>query len=58
MQRRLWLAELALWPAATLSAVLLAAGAWVVWQRRSGAPETAGTSAPPVDAAQPARPGG
>lgn len=53
LQRRLWLAELALWPAVLLSAVLLSAGAWVLWQRRSGVREAAGTTPPPVDVAPP-----
>lgn len=35
LQRRLWLAELALWPSAILLGTALSAGAWIWWQRRS-----------------------
>lgn len=55
LQRRLWLAELALWPTAILLAVLAAAGAWLLWrrtsQRRSRGHDTVAPTAPPVDAA-------
>lgn len=35
LQRDLWLVQLALWPMLVLSAVLLAAVAWALWQRNS-----------------------
>lgn len=35
LQRDLWLAQLALWPTLILSAVLLSAVTWAVWQRKS-----------------------
>jgi hypothetical protein len=35
LQRRLWFAELALWPTAILSAILMSVGARAWWQRKS-----------------------
>jgi hypothetical protein len=56
LQRRLWLAELALWPTAILAAALVAAGGWVLWQRktRERQAETASAAWAPVDAPGPA----
>lgn len=48
LQRRLWLAQLAVWPTAVVVAVLLTAALWVVWQRRSAGRRHA--SAPAADA--------
>lgn len=49
LQRRLWLAELALWPAAiVLAAVVLATG-WLLWRRsavRADAPRPGSQGAP------------
>lgn len=56
LQRRVWLAELALWPTAILTVVSLSAGAWLLW-RRASRERNSGTfpaAPPPVDAAQPA----
>ena len=37
LQRRLWLAQLAMWPTAIVLAVLLLGGVlWVVWRRSTG----------------------
>lgn len=50
-QRRLWLAELALWPTVLLLAVLLAAAGWLLWRRSAGqAPATTdlAVAAPPA----------
>lgn len=33
LQRRLWLAELALWPAAIVSAALVLGTGWLLWRR-------------------------
>lgn len=49
LQRRLWLAELALWPAALLLAALVAVTGWLLWRRkvvRAGGPRP-GPQAPP-----------
>lgn len=56
LQRDLWLAQLALWPAVILSAVLLSAAAWAVWHRNSrrSQPDTA---APVTDSSVAGAPG-
>ncbi len=56
LQRRLWLAELALWPAAIACTALVAAGGWVWWQRRSRGrqAETAANAWTPAPAPDPA----
>ncbi|MGZ4582815.1 MAG: hypothetical protein ACXVYI_00385 [Mycobacterium sp.] len=56
LQRRLWLAEMALWPTAILAGILLSAGAFALLRRKSR-DRHAGTVAPtaaPVDAPEPA----
>ncbi len=54
LQRRLWLAELALWPTGIAVVALAGAGGWLLWQRKSRA-RRAETAAPaPVDAPEPA----
>lgn len=35
LQRRLWLAQLALWPTVIVLTILASVAAWVLWQRRS-----------------------
>lgn len=47
LQRDVWLAQLALWPTVILSVVLLSAGAWALWRRKSRAadPDAAGPQA-------------
>ncbi len=35
LQRRLWLAQLALWPTAILMAVAVSTVAWLLWPRNS-----------------------
>jgi hypothetical protein len=56
LQRRLWLAELALWPTVILSVVLVAAGGWVLWQRKTRVrqAETATAAWAPVETPGPA----
>jgi cytochrome bd-type quinol oxidase subunit 1 len=54
LQRRLWLAEMAVWPAGALLFALAGVGAWVVWQRRSRERGAAAAAAAPVHAPQPA----
>lgn len=55
LQRRLWLAELALWPSAILAGVLLSAGAFALLRRkaRDRHAGTVTTAAAPVDAPEP-----
>jgi hypothetical protein len=48
LQRRMWLAQLAVWPTAIVLAVLLVGALWVLWQRRSAGRRPA--SAPAADA--------
>jgi len=36
LQRRLWLAELALWPTVIVLAVLMAGVLWIAWRRSAG----------------------
>ncbi len=50
LQRHLWLAELALWPTAILLSMLLATGAWVLWQRKARERGAATATAAPVPA--------
>ena len=35
LQRRLWFAQLALWPTVILSGILVMAAAWALWRRKS-----------------------
>jgi ABC-type nickel/cobalt efflux system permease component RcnA len=35
MQRRWWLAQLALWPTAILVAILVSVAAWALWRHKS-----------------------
>jgi hypothetical protein len=35
LQRRLWFAQLALWPTVVLSGILVMAAAWALWRRKS-----------------------
>lgn len=49
LQRRLWLAQLAVWPTVIVLAVLLVGALWMVWKRtagRRGGPASAAHAAP------------
>jgi hypothetical protein len=48
LQRRLWFAQMAVWPTAVLLATLVSVTAWVVWRRKSREQRSAAAA---VDAA-------
>lgn len=60
LQRRLWLAELALWPSAIGLGIAVSAGAWVWWQRQSRTRRADSITPAPADAPEhvTARPAG
>ncbi len=51
LQRDLWLAQIALWPALVLSAIALSVGTWALWRRKSRAPQP-DAAAPPTESGQ------
>ncbi|OJZ75148.1 hypothetical protein BRW65_04800 [Mycobacterium paraffinicum] len=57
LQRDLWLAQLALWPAVILSAILVSVAARALWQRKSRPPQPE-EAAPGTDSAVAGAPGG
>lgn len=54
LQRRLWLAELAMWPTAASLLALAGAGGWLLWQRKARARRAETAARVPVDAPEPA----
>ncbi len=60
LQRRLWLAELALRPSAIVLGIAVSAGVWAFWQRQSRKRRADGIAPGPADAPEPvtAGPGG
>lgn len=51
LQRRIWLAELAVWPTATFMAILASVAAWAWWQRKSSIAESDGLASGSTSAA-------
>lgn len=55
LQRDLWLAQLAFWPAVVVSVILLSVATWALWRRKSRPPQPE-VAAPVTDSSPAATP--